>query len=201
MIRRESSRDRRVESFGPEAKGMAMDRGRAFEPEETETGYDPSAEGYLLPSRSAAFQASRAALAFGAGPLLVSGEAGVGKTWLGRRLAAGLPAELRAVAIDATPTTGPERLFRALAGSLGLAGNDPRQSVQDYLAERAFDGRRWLLVVDEAHVLADAVLDELRILSNRLGQADGLGGLVLVGQSCLVRRLSGRGLKALGNRL
>lgn len=180
---------------------MPMDHRSAVGSVAAESGYDPSADRYLLPSRSATLERCRLALGIGRGPLLISGEAGSGKTWLWRCLADRLPAEMRTIALDATPATGPAGLFRAIAGCLGISGRDPRQAVREHLEERAAEGQGLLLVVDEAHALADAVCDELRILSNRVGQPDGFGGMILVGQTSLLRRLSGRSLTGLATRL
>ena len=52
------------------------------------------------------------------------------------------------------------------------------------------DGRAWGLILDEAHLASVEVLEEIRILSNRLRQPDGFAALVLVGQTAMNRRLA-----------
>jgi type II secretory pathway predicted ATPase ExeA len=158
------------------------------------------AEAFALPSRRAALDACRAAIE--AGPVLITGEAGAGKTWLAGRLAAEAPAWRWAV-VDLTPTTDAVDLLRAIAHRLGLPepDSDPRLALADALRERDVDGRRWALVVDEAHLAPPEVLEEARVLSNRLGRPDGFAAMVLIGQTPLACRVETRPLAALEARL
>jgi general secretion pathway protein A len=164
----------------------------------------PSQE-YVLPSRAAALAAIRAAIESQADPILVTGESGVGKTWLWRRVAGELPAGWRCLGIDVTPSTTPADLFHAIHYRLGLDGPVPRIGtrlvLEDFLQERTSDGERWVLVVDEAHTASALVLEEVRILANRLGRSDGLAAVLLVGQSPLARRLATRPLSSFESRL
>jgi general secretion pathway protein A len=165
----------------------------------------PSSEGFVLPSRSEVIERLRAALLSAEGPLLLTGEAGVGKTWLWRRLQAEMAASWRWVSVDQTPATDAAEFFRLIGYGLGLTTpfdlGESRRELSDFLRERAADGDRWILVVDEAQNLSISVSEEVRVLANRLGQADGFSGLLLVGQSALGRRLSMRPLSALAARL
>src|SRR5690242_3012115 len=98
------------------------------------------AQGFALPTRAAALAECRAGLEAGGGPVLVTGEAGVGKTWLARALADGT-GDRRWAAVDLTPATGPADLFRAIGQALGLPIPDTlgaaRQALAEDLAERA----------------------------------------------------------------
>jgi len=47
-----------------------------------------------------------------------------------------------------------------------------RSSLSEYLALRRLDKAESILAVDEAHNLDDLVLEEIRLLSNRLGTTD-----------------------------
>jgi len=161
---------------------------------------------FILPSRSEVLERLRAAVER-PGPALLTGDAGVGKTWLCRRLRTRTPADWRWGAVDLTPALGPVDFHRLVAHSMGLglradAGlAEARAAVADALAEAEADGRRWGVVVEEAHGAGLAVLEELRVLSNRVGEADGLAALILVGQTALTRRLGTRPLAALASRL
>jgi general secretion pathway protein A len=153
----------------------------------------------VLPSRAAALESLRAALR--CGPVLLTGEAGSGKSWLAERLMRGAD-DLAWAAIDLAPAAGPAGLYAELGPALGL---DPlrtdRRSLAEFLAVRSADGRRFGLVIDEAHLAGDAALEEIRVLSNRLGRLDGFAALVLVGQTELSRRLATYALAALESRL
>ncbi len=154
------------------------------------------------PPRSATL---RDALEAGGGPVLVTGDAGVGKTWLCRQARDAMPAPWRWAVVDLSPATSPTVFHRMVSHALGLGAPDgpvaTRLDLEDYLLEAAADGDRWVLVADEAHVAPAAVLEEARILANRLGRPGGLAGLVLVGQTSLSRRLATRPLAAVGSRL
>ena len=162
-------------------------------------------EAFVLPSRASELASLHAALEAQEGPALITGEAGVGKTWLWRRLRADRPASRPWVDIDLSPTDAPADFYRAIGHGLGLIdelGASPtRLDLAASLVEAHVEGRRWVLVVDEAHNLSAGVLEEIRLQCNRLGRPGGFAGLVLVGQTPLARRLATRSLAALEVRL
>ncbi len=162
----------------------------------------PVAEAFVPPSRESVLDLAMAAL--GLGPILVTGDAGIGKSWFVERLF-GLAPTSRWLSIDLTPADGPIDLYRHIARALGLGSGEPRPpsriDVADALADRSVDGHRHSLVIDEAHNLGPDVWEEVRVLANRLGRADGFANLILVGQTALVRRFSTRALAAIEARL
>jgi len=162
-----------------------------------------TAVGRALPSRLAALGLCRAALAAEEpGPVLLTGEAGSGKTWLGNRLIDGWAADRRWLAVDLAPTSDPADLHRALGRGLGLPDcARTRGGLAEFLAEADDDGRRWSLMVDEAHNASAEVLEELRLLSNRLGRPGGFAALLLMGQTRLARRLGTIPLAAMAARI
>jgi hypothetical protein len=152
----------------------------------------------VLPSRWSALEECRAAA--GSGIVLVTGDAGTGKTWLLERLAAW--DDRRWVTIDATPATDGEALLHEILRGLGLRTRLARGTeLRAILEERSASGERIGLAIDELHLAGPAVLETVRVLSNRLGRDDGFDALVLLGQTPLVSRLRLRALAGLQARL
>ena len=177
------------------AGGFAMDRAMVRA--------DKADSELVLPSRRGALSACRDAL--GHGPVLLTGAAGVGKTWLGRLLAA-QDGRRRWVCVDAAPGMTAEDFLRAFAAAMGAdtpagSAGSVRLAVREALRAATLDGGAVALVLDEAHLPADDVLEEVRLLANRLGREDGLAALVVSGQTALARRLDSRSLDALESRL
>ena len=168
---------------------------------------DGAAVEFVLPSRAAAIDALRGGLEAQAGPVLLTGDPGVGKSWVCRLLREQLPSCWRWGVVDLTPSVGPAGLYRLISRGFGLsvsATADPsagRADLEDSLLGAAADGVRWVLVVEEAHNGTDEVLEEVRVLSNRLGHSGALAGVVLVGQNALALRLRRQPLVALGLRV
>ncbi len=141
------------------------------------------------------------------GPVLLTGEAGAGKTWLWRQLEAEPEAAGRWVGVDLTPANDPRDFYRLIAHELGLdgaVGPDPaasRVGLVDFLAARLAEGERVGLVVEEAHNLSAEVWEEVRVLANRLDRPGGFAGMLLVGQTALAARFSTRPFAAIEARL
>jgi type II secretory pathway predicted ATPase ExeA len=182
-----------------------MDREGAFGMSQAKAERTQGAEALLLESRARALETALAALATATGPVLVTGEPGAGKTWLCRRIAERLGGSWRWAEIDLTPTTTPTAVFRTLGHRLGLdpadIDFDPRRALAEGLLEQSSDGWCWGLVADEVHTASATVVDELRILANRLGLPDGFAAVLLAGQTPLSTRLSRQPLSALATRL
>ncbi|MFO0960178.1 MAG: ATP-binding protein [Isosphaeraceae bacterium] len=157
----------------------------------------------ILPSRARARESCRSAIA--SGLVLLSGEAGTGKTWLWRSLADERAGQAEWVAVDIGPTTDPAGLIHSIARALGVpsfAEADPaRAAIADALWDASQDGRRHILVLDEAQNAGDDVLEEIRVVANGLGRPDGWAGILLCGQTPLVRRLRARPLAPLEARI
>src|SRR5690349_4566838 len=126
--------------------------------------------------------AAAAAAAGEPGVVLVSGEAGIGKTSLVRAFTAALdPGAWRVLAAGCDDLLTPRPLgpFRDLAADLpavaeALAGGSREallEAVRDELAGR---DRRTALVVEDVHWADDATIDVLRWLARRLDRVRGL---------------------------
>ena len=132
------------------------------------------------------------------GPLLITGEAGAGKSWLADRLVEGLPAGWRALTVELTSTLDALEFLRLVADALGLPMTDRlgsvRLRIRAALEDDATEGRQWLLTIDEAHRGSPVVWEELDILAKSLGRASGFGAMVILGRTELVRGLASRPL-------
>ena len=89
------------------------------------------------------------------GAFLITGQPGAGKTWLAGRLAAVLPASWRRAQIDLTSALSALDVLHLIGHSLGVPTakglGEARARLHSVLQDEFADGRRWLLVIDEAH--------------------------------------------------
>ncbi len=139
--------------------------------------------------------------------LLLTGEVGTGKTTaiqaLRRMLEAGTP-----VAVITHTTLEPRELLEEIAIKFGLepAGGESKpvlmRRLETFLWDRRRAGGHALLVLDEAHLLAPALLEEVRLLSNLESEEGGkLLQICLVGQPELQTHLQQPELRQLRQRI
>lgn len=134
------------------------------------------------------------ALANGEGFIKITGEVGVGKTLLCRKLMNSLD-ERYAVAYIHNPLLSPHALQTAIADELGIkfASNVGQyrlmKLVIDRLVELRKQGKRAVLLVDEAQTMPDNSLEALRLITNLETEREKLLQIVLFGQPELDRRL------------
>jgi type II secretory pathway predicted ATPase ExeA len=140
-----------------------------------------------------------------AGPALVTGEPGSGKTWLARRLVEALPANWQAVFVDVSSAMNELDFLRVAGHGMGVKTpsrvGGARLRLHTVLRDELRDGRRWLLIVDEAHHSAPGVWEAVAHLANELGRAGGFSALLLLAETELARKLSMRPLLGLGTKL
>lgn len=110
-------------------------------------------------------------LAQGEGFILITGEIGAGKSTLAAHLMATIDTErLNLVSIVSAQVEGDDML-RLVAQNMGLPSRAEHkaellESIEQHLAEEGRQGKRSLLIVDEAQNLSHSALEELRMLSN-----------------------------------
>lgn len=125
---------------------------------------------------------------------VIVGDVGVGKTVAVRAAVAGLDPTRHTVVYVSNPAFGTRGLYVTIVRALGA---EPRfhkaevmaQAAGLLAAEEAERHRRVVIVVDEAHMLTPAQLEELRLLTNsEMDSVSPFAGL-LVGQPTLARQL------------
>ncbi len=156
-----------------------------------------------LPSRTTARATIRASIDSGSGFWVLTGDAGVGKTWTWRGLVeSGGHHRETWLFVEVTPGLTADQFYSHLTNMVGLSeGRSPREAFRQWLDVRSLDGERTVLVVEECHNAEADLLEEARILANQLELASGLTSIGLVGQTSLLRRLTSRAYWPLASRL
>ena len=139
------------------------------------------------------------------GIIKVSGEVGSGKTMLCRMLLEKLPVHIETIYL-ANPSLSREEMLYAIADGLGLNIDGERvgiimRNIQNKLEEKAREGKRIVVLVDEAHAMPLDTLEELRLLYNlQVGNAKLLQ-IVLFGQPELNAKLDQPNMRQLKDRI
>lgn len=119
------------------------------------------------------------------GIIVVVGEVGSGKTMLCRMLAERLPRDRVDLVYLANPSFGPREILHSLLMDWGLsAGPDqsPVQVIQAALIQRHAQGKRVVVLIDEAQAMQPESLEEIKLLSNLETAQHKLLQIVLFGQ-------------------
>jgi general secretion pathway protein A len=141
----------------------------------------------------------------GEGFISVTGEVGTGKTTLCRTLLERLDGDTE-VAFLFNPSRTALELLQSICAEFGLLAEGlTRRSLMTqldaFLVERKRQGRRVLLIIDEAQTLSENTLEQVRLLSNLETSREKLIQILLLGQPELDRKLDGRGLRQLRQRI
>jgi type II secretory pathway predicted ATPase ExeA/phage tail protein X len=136
---------------------------------------------------------------------LVCGDVGTGKTMLLNYYLAKLPKSVRTVSISNPEVDYREILFH-IARNLGIQNtNKPvlelLEEVRNALIEVNAQGQRFILMIDEAHLLPDRSLEHIRLLSNIESQEQKLLQILLVGQNELSPKLNRTEMRQLRQRI
>ncbi|WP_172203521.1 AAA family ATPase [Niveibacterium sp. COAC-50] len=155
--------------------------------------------------RGATLDALLFTLRFEEGIVKVTGEVGAGKTMLLRMLLERLPAEALPVWL-ANPSLTPEQLLQAIARQIGVppdaqSENRLLDAIEQRLITLYGEGRRVIVLVDEAHAMPSASLEQVRLLSNLETPRHKLLQIVLFGQPELDALLAGPTQRPLRDRI
>ena len=141
----------------------------------------------------------------GEGFIVLSGEVGTGKTTLCRSLLERIEAETE-LAILFNPSENAQELLQSINEEFGLSveGLSRRQllaSLNRFLLECNSEGRRVVLIIDEAQNLSLGTLEQVRLLSNLETAANKLIQIILLGQPELDEKLDSNELRQLRQRV
>lgn len=139
------------------------------------------------------------------GIVKVCGEVGSGKTMLCRVLIERLPDSVDTLYLG-NPTLGPEALLRQIADELAIPVASDHSgallsAIQSELISRFAAGRRIVALMDEAHAMPPASLEQIRLLSNLETSQQKLLQIVLFGQPELNTMLARRDMRQLKDRI
>lgn len=139
------------------------------------------------------------------GFLLITGEPGTGKTTLLNVFLENWKDQAE-TAIILTPRLSPEEFLSAVAEDFDInIGNKNKHEIiralRDFMATKYTEGKRVIIIVDEAQNLSDETLEELRLLSNLETDRDKLLQIILSGQPELQARLQSDRLRQLNQRI
>ena len=141
------------------------------------------------------------------GFIQLTGEVGTGKTTLARTLLQQVP-ETADVAVILNPQLSRNEFLSAICEELGVplpnAANNLKtltNALNAYLLKNHADGRRTILIVDEAQNLRVDVLEQVRLLTNLETSKQKLLQIILIGQPELRDMLSRNDLRQLAQRI
>ena len=137
----------------------------------------------------------------------LTGEVGTGKTLLCRSLIAQLPEEVN-MALIFNPRLTPLELVASICDELKILYPVGCQSIKEivdflnaYLLESHRQGRRTVVIIDEAQNLSYDALEQVRLLTNLETEKQKLLQIILVGQPELRAVLAAPELKQLAQRI
>jgi general secretion pathway protein A len=141
----------------------------------------------------------------GEGFIVITGEVGAGKTMLAATLAQKLASQNLALAQVVSTRLGADDMVRMVAAAFGLPQNDSKAVLLDRLSQFLLScgrqGKRALLIVDEAQNLPPQSVEELRMLSNFTHANRPLLQTFLLGQPEFRRTLQGADMEQLRQRV
>ena len=147
----------------------------------------------------------RYAVAEGEGFTVITGAKGVGKSTVCRAFIEPLRGQA-AVAFLSSPITGPKELLQRLNRSFGIPAStqtlpELTDALNGFLMQARVDGRKAVLLIDDAQVLEPAVLEQIRLISNLETTREKLIQIVLIGEPVLAQLLNSHQLRQMGQRV
>lgn len=155
--------------------------------------------------RGATLDALLYAILHDEGIVKVSGEVGSGKTMLCRVLMERLPEQVEIVYL-ANPSLDRDEILHAVADDLEVEFSQGRITValrelEEHLIDLYAEGRRVVILIDEAHAMPEETLEQVRLLSNLESSRHKLLQIVLFGQPELDSVLNKPSMRQLKDRI
>jgi type II secretory pathway predicted ATPase ExeA/septal ring-binding cell division protein DamX len=156
-------------------------------------------------NRGATLEALVYAITAGEGMVKVTGEVGSGKTMLCRVLMERLPETVETIYL-AVPSLSRDEMLAAIAADLDIDATGASttrlvKSLQERLVEVHAQGKQVVALIDEAHAMPLATLEEIRLLSNLETNKEKLLQIVLFGQPELDQHLALPNMRQLKERI
>jgi general secretion pathway protein A len=143
----------------------------------------------------------------GGGFALMTGEVGTGKTTLLRTLVQQLPENID-LALVFNPMLSPLQFVATVCDELKISYDADKASLKllidalnKHLLAAYLDGRRTILVIDEAQSLSVEVLEQIRLLTNLETTREKLLQIILIGQPELRETLARNDMRQLAQRI
>ncbi|MDP3589227.1 MAG: AAA family ATPase, partial [Methylobacter sp.] len=146
------------------------------------------------------------ALHNGEGFIKITGDVGTGKTMLCRKLLNELPEPYETAYIP-NPHLPPAGLLVAIANEMGIEYsrqiglNGLLTLINDFLINSAANGKKPVLIIDEAQSMSIETLEALRLITNLETEKQKLLQIVLFGQSELDDQLRNKAIRQLRQRI
>jgi putative secretion ATPase (PEP-CTERM system associated) len=141
----------------------------------------------------------------GEGFIIITGEVGAGKTMLANTLAHKLASQNLSLAQVVSTRLKDDDMIRMVAASFGLQQHDSKavllDRIEQHLQACYRQGKRALLIVDEAQNIPQSSVEELRMLSNFVHGAQPLLQTFLLGQPEFRRILQSPAMEQLRQRV
>ena len=141
----------------------------------------------------------------GRGLTVVTGPIGSGKTTLSQMVIATFSDDIKLIWMAEPPVNSMD-LFLFIAQELGVKSSSTERvfvlrDIKDALLKINSEGRKCLMIIDESHLMADDVIDGVRILNNLEIGSTKLMQILLLGQEELMKTINRPELEAFRQRI